>query len=106
MIVIRSGEGDVIYYDKGMDVLVAPASPLGAADLSAAEANEKVELLAERPAQGLFEPSGKILIEPSGKILIEHEGELVLVSERALEGHLGHGDEMIDPTGRAAEEGR
>jgi hypothetical protein len=98
MIVIRSGEGDVIYYDKGMDVLVAPASPLGAADLSAAEANEKVELLAERPPQGLF--------EPSGKILIEHEGERVLVSERALEGHLGHGDEMIDPTGRAAEEGR
>ena len=97
-VVIRSGEGDVVYYDKGIDVLVAPASPLGTANLSAAEADEKAELLAERPPQGLF--------EPSGKILIEHEGERVLVSERALEGHLGHGDEMIDPTGRAAEEGR
>jgi hypothetical protein len=38
---------------------------------------------------------------------VEHEGERVLVSEQALEGHLAHGDEIIDPTGRAsAEEGR
>ena len=94
-IVIRSGEGDVVYYDKGLDVLVAPASPLGTTALSTAEAGEKAELLAERPPQGLF--------EPSGKILIEHEGEQLLVSEQALEGHLGHGDEIIDPTGRAAE---
>ena len=98
-IVIRSGEGDVVYYDKGLDMLVAPVSPQGTASLSAAEADEKAELLAERPPQGLF--------EPSGKILVEHEGERALVTERALEGHLGHGDEMIDPTGRAsAEEGR
>jgi Ca2+-binding RTX toxin-like protein len=98
-IVIRLGEGDVVYYDQGLDVLVAPASPLGTAGLSAAEAGEKAELSAERPPQGLF--------EPHSKILVEHEGERVLVSERALEGHLGHGDEIIDPTGRAsAEEGR
>lgn len=98
-IVIRSGEGDAVYYDKGLDELVASVSPQGAAGLSAAEADEKAELLAERPPRGLF--------EPSGKILVEHKGERVLVTERALEGHLGHGDEMIDPTGRAgAEEGR
>jgi Ca2+-binding RTX toxin-like protein len=97
-IVICSGEGDVVYYDEGLDVLVAPASPQGTAGLSAAEADEKAELSAERPPQGLF--------EPHGKVLVEHEGEEVLVSEQALEGYLGHGDEIIDPTGRAAEEGR
>ena len=52
----------------------------------------------ERSPEGLF--------EPFGKVLVEHEGERVLLSERALEGHLGHGDEILDPTGRAAEEGR
>ena len=94
-IVIRSGEGDVVYYDKGIDVLVAPASPQGNAALTASVAAKgEVELLAERPPEGLF--------EPSGKILVDHEGEELLVSERALEGHLGHGDEIIDPTGRAA----
>jgi hypothetical protein len=35
---------------------------------------------------------------------VEHEGERVLVSERALEGHLGHGDEILDPTGRETAE--
>ena len=98
-VVIRSGEGDVVYYDKGLDVLVVPVSPQGSAGLSAAEADEKAELLAERPPKGLF--------EPHGEVLVEHGGERVLVSERALEGHLGHGDEIVDPTGRAsAEEGR
>ena len=97
-IVIRSGEGDVVYYDKGLDVLVVPVSPQGTAGLTAAEADEKAELKAERPPKGLF--------EPSGKILVEHEGQQVQVSERALEGHLGHGDEIIDPTGRAAEQVR
>ena len=97
-IVIRSGEGDVVYYDKGIDVLVAPASPLGTADLSAAEANEKAELLAERPPQGLF--------EPSGRVLVEHKGEELMVPEKGLEAHLGHGDEILDPTGRAAQEER
>jgi Ca2+-binding RTX toxin-like protein len=97
-IVIRSGEGDVVYYDKGLDVLVAPASPLGTADLSAAEANEKAELLAKRPPQGLF--------EPSGRVLVEHKGEELMVPEKGLEAHLGHGDEILDPTGRAAQEER
>ena len=60
--------------------------------------HQQVELSAQRPPEGLF--------EPSGKVLVEHGGEELLVSERALEAHLGHGDEIIDPTGRAAEEGR
>ena len=94
-IVIRSGEGDVVYYDRGIDVLTAPASSQGSASLTASEAGEEAELLAERPPEGLF--------EPHGKILVEHEGERVLVSERALESHLGHGDEIVDPTGRATE---
>lgn len=103
-IVIRFGEGDVVYYDRGLDVLVVPVEGRKTTTeegnrLSAAEAAEKkVELSAERPPQGLF--------EPHGKVLVEHEGEEVLVSEQALDSHLGHGDEIIDPTGRAAEEGR
>jgi Ca2+-binding RTX toxin-like protein len=51
-IVIRSGEGDVVYYDRGMDVLVAPASSQGSAGLTASEADKKSELLAERPPRG------------------------------------------------------
>jgi hemolysin type calcium-binding protein len=94
-IVIRSGEGDVVYYDRGIDVLAAPASSQGRAGLTASEAGEEAELLAERPPEGLF--------ELHGKVLVEHEGERVLVSERALESHLGHGDEIVDPTGRATE---
>ena len=95
-IVIRYGEGDVVYYDKGLDVLVAPASPQGSAGLTADEAAKNgVELLAERPPERLF--------EPSDKVLVEHDGERLLVAERALEGHLEHGDEILDPTGRAAE---
>jgi Ca2+-binding RTX toxin-like protein len=100
-IAIRYGEGDVVYYDKGLDVLVAPASSQEAASkstgLTANEAADKeVELPTQRPPRGLF--------EPSGEILVEHEGEKLLVSEGALEVHLGHGDRILDPTGRAAAE--
>ena len=94
-IVIRSGEGDVVYYDRGLDVLVLPVSPQGSAGLTASEAGEKAELFAERPPKGLF--------EPHGEVLVEHDGEKLLVPELALEGHMGHGDEILDPTGRAAE---
>jgi hemin uptake protein HemP len=88
----RFGEGDVVYYDKGLDVLVAPASSRGTDDLTAAE--KEVELSAKRPPEGLF--------EPHAKVLVEHEGEELLVPEGELGGHLGHGDEILDPTGRAA----
>ena len=88
-IVIRFGEDDVVYYDKELDVLKVPVEGRGTAD--------KVELTTERPPEGLF--------EPSAKVLLEHEGERVLMSEQALEGHTGHGDEILDPTGRSVEEG-
>ena len=106
-VVIRSGEYDTIYYDKGIDVLVAPAEPFalrqarigGAAGSTALEASKgKTKLQAERPPEGLF--------EPHGRVLVEHVGTRLLVPEDELAGHLGHGDEMVDPTGRAQEEQR
>ncbi len=98
-IVIRYGEGDVVYYDRGIDVLESPASsqraPSESTDLTTAEAADReVELSTQRPPRGLF--------EPSGEILVEHEGGKLLVSEGDLEAHLGHGDRILDPTGRAA----
>ena len=39
------------------------------------------------------------------KVLVEHEGERLLVAEGRVESHTAHGDEIIDPTGRAGEEG-
>ncbi len=101
-IVIRANEYDVVYYDKGLDVLKVAASAQGTASestsLSASEAG-KVELSTQRPPEGLF--------EHTGKVLVEHEGEELLVPEEGLEGHLGHGDQVLDPTGRfGAEQGR
>ncbi|HEV2094109.1 MAG TPA: hypothetical protein VGR18_13185 [Rubrobacter sp.] len=94
-IVIRSGEGDVVYYDRGLDIFVAPASSQGTDGLTVSEAAKKeVDLSAKRPPRGIF--------EPHGRVLVEHGGEELLVSEGALEAHLGHGDEILDPTGRAA----
>ena len=106
-IMIRSGEYDTIYYDKGIDVLVAPAEPFAsrqgriaeAAGSTAPEASKgKTKLQAERPPEGLF--------EPHGKVLVEHAGTRLLVPEDELVGHLGHADETVDPTGRAQEEQR
>jgi hypothetical protein len=80
-------------------VFVAPASSQGTDGLTAGEAaEEEVELSAERPPRGLF--------EPHGKVLVEHKGAELLVAEGELAGHIGHGDEILDPTGRAAEKTR
>ena len=104
---IRAGEYDTVYYDRDLDVLVAPASledgtnPGEGNGLTVEEATEagKVKLATEEPPEGLF--------EHTGKVLVEHEGEELLVTEKGLEGHLGHGDEILDQTGRAgAEAGR
>jgi hypothetical protein len=102
IVAIRFGEGDVVYYDKDLDVLKVPVEGPGAggegSDLTAPEASKKgVELSAQAPPEGLF--------EPAGKVLVEHGGEQVLVAEEGLARHLGHGDEIVDPTGRAAEVG-
>ncbi len=103
-IAIRLGEGDVVYYDRGLDVLEASASQSTTDDgagLSVAEAiaTGKVRLLAEAPPEGLF--------GHTGKVLVEHGGEELLVAENKVATHVGHGDEVLDPTGRSgAEEGR
>ena len=100
---IRFGEGDVVYYDKGIDVLEAStASPVAAgenAGLSVAEAIEtgKVKVVAGDPPAGLF--------GHTGKVLVEHDGEELLVDEDEAEGHTAHGDEVLDPTGRSGAEG-
>ncbi len=104
-ILIRAGEYDTVYYDKGLDVLMTDTvTPQGtakeSAGLSAAEVSKaKVNLSTERPPADLF--------EHTGKVLIEHEGKELLLSEKALKGHIGHGDNILDPTGRSsAEQGR
>jgi hypothetical protein len=89
-----SGSGDVVYYDRGIDEFVTSS----AQSASAAEAAESTgaELSATKPPEGLF--------EPHAKVLVDHEGEKLLVAEGRVEAHLGHGDEIIDPTGRAGAE--
>lgn len=102
-----SGPGDVVYYDRGTDVLLTkPAEPAGedarrSAGVSAAEAARATgaELRAEEPPEGLF--------AHTGKVLVEHENEEVVVAEDDVEAHLRPGDEILDPTGRSvAGEGR
>src|SRR5918997_601817 len=89
-----SGSGDVVYYDRGIDEFVRASVQSG----SAAEAAEATgaELTAQEPPEGLF--------EPHARVLVDHEGERLLVAEKGLERHLGHGDEIVDPTGRAGAE--
>ena len=89
-----SAAGDVVYYDKGTDVLVVSAEGPGA---SAAEAARETgaELSAQEPPEGLF--------DHTGKVLVEHGGEELLIAEKDVERHLSHGDEILDPTGRAGE---
>ena len=94
-IVIRSGEADVVYYDRGLDVLQSQTQGTSIA-MSTEEAVEsgKVKLRAEKPPKGLF--------EHTGKVLVEHKGKELVVAESELKGHMAHGDHIIDPTGRAA----
>ena len=102
---VRYGEGDVVYYDRGIDVLEASTASQRAsgenAGLSVAEAIEagEVRVVAGDPPAGLF--------GHTGKVFVEHEGESLLVDEDEVGEHAGHGDEVLDPTGRSgAEEGR
>jgi Ca2+-binding RTX toxin-like protein len=97
------GEGDVVYYDKGLDVLRASAASQettgGNVGLTVADAIKagEIEAVAEDPPTGLF--------AHTGKVLVEHDGEEQLVDEDDVEGHIGHGDEVLDPTGRSGAEG-
>ena len=96
-----SGPGDVVYYARGLDVLVTSVEPAAeeGADVSAAEAAETTgaELSAAKPPEGLF--------DHTGKVLVDHKGEELLVAEGRVEAHTAHGDEILDPTGRAGAEG-
>ena len=91
---------------RGIDVLEASTASREAADknagLSVAEAigSGKLRVVAGDPPAGLF--------GHTGKVLVEHDGESLLVDEDEVRDHAGHGDEVLDPTGRAAaaEEGR
>jgi hypothetical protein len=92
-----SGSGDVVYYDRGIDEFVTSSVE----SASAAEAAETTgaELSAATPSEDLF--------AHTGKVLVEHEGERLMVAEGRVGAHMAHGDEIIDPTGRAgAEQGR
>jgi hypothetical protein len=51
------------------------------------------ELTASKPPAGL--------VTHTGKVLVEHKGEELLVTEKQVEAHTAHGDEILDPTGRA-----
>ena len=94
---------DTIYYDRGLDVFQGCASAQGtaakeSASMTADEAIEagKVKLIAENPPKGLF--------EHTGKVLVEHKGKKLLVAEKELKDHMGHGDHILDPMGRAGAE--
>ena len=96
-----SGANDVVYYDRGIDVFVTSSMESVGEGSSATEAARAAgaELSTAEPPEGLF--------EPHAKVLVDHKGEKLLVAEGRVEAHMGHGDEIIDPTGRAgAERGR
>jgi hypothetical protein len=103
-IVLCGNENDKIYYDRGLDVLrYCEATTSGA--MTATTAGEstteagKANLSTQTPPKGLF--------ESTGKLLVGHKGEKQCVSERGLENHLRHGDEIINPAGcSSAEQGR
>ena len=90
-----SGSGDVVYSDGGIDEFVTSSvEPVdevsGAAEAARATG---AELTAAEPPAGLF--------GPHARVLVDHKGEKLLVAEGRVEAHTAHGDEIIDPTGRA-----
>jgi hypothetical protein len=90
-----AGAGDVVYYDKGVDEFVRASARPVEGGASVAEATG-AELTAAEPPEGLF--------EPHAKVLVEHKGERLLVAEERVGAHTAHGDEIVDPTGRAGDE--
>ena len=70
------GTNDAVYYDKGLDVL------------EGCTGNGLTEL---PPLDGLF--------ENGTKVLVGHAGEELCVPEKALKGHLEHGDDVLGWSG-------
>jgi hypothetical protein len=71
---------DLVYYDEGLDVLE------GCAD------GGRIGL----PPEGLF--------EPGTKVLLGHGGRELCLPEKALKGHLEHGDEVMNWSGCTEQE--
>lgn len=96
--VTGSEQGDVVYYDRGIDEFVTSSVEPADEDSGTSAAAEATgaELSSQKPPEGLF--------EPHGKVLVDHEGAKLLVAEERVGAHTGHGDEIIDPTGRAGDE--
>lgn len=86
---------DTVYYDKNLDILRdSCVSPQGTASLSASQ--EEGALVAKQPPKDLF--------EHTGKVLVEHKGTEKCVAEKALKGHLKHGDELVNAIGCSSDE--
>jgi Ca2+-binding RTX toxin-like protein len=101
IIIMCGNERDKVYYDRGVDILryCAGVSSDTAMSTSAASAAEAENLSTRKPPEDLF--------ENSREVLVEHEGEEQCVPERELKSHLGHDDELINPSGcSASEQGR
>ena len=103
--VCGSEYGDVVYYDRGIDVFQGCILPQGTSNtnttaLTTSEASKaKVKLVAEKPPKGLF--------EHTGKVLVEHKGKEKCVPEKALKGHIEDGATIVNPAECSnAEEGR
>lgn len=99
-----SGAYDVVYYDRGLDVLLGCVSSREAASgesagLSADEAIKatRVKLSTVRPPESLF--------RHTGKVLVEHKGKELCVAEKALKGHIEEGDKIINPAECSSAEG-
>ena len=94
-IVVCGNENDEIYYDKGIDALrYCEAATSGArVAASATTTDDEANLTTQAPPKGIF--------ENTGKVLVEHKGKEQCVSEKDLEGHLDHGDALINPSGCA-----
>jgi hypothetical protein len=70
------GSNDLVYYDRRLDML------------EGCTANGLIEL---PPPDGLF--------EPGTKVLLSHGSMELCLPEKALEGHLKHGDEVLNWSG-------
>jgi hypothetical protein len=68
---------DTVYYDSGLDVLEGCPN----------------DLSGTLPMDSPF--------EPGTKVLVDHEGEQICLPEGALNGHLEHGDRVLDWSGCA-----
>jgi hypothetical protein len=70
------GSDDLVYYDRGLDVLEGCSRGV-------------VEL---PPTGSPFEPGIEVLVDHNG-------GKELCLTEKALKGHLEHGDEVLDWSG-------